>query len=81
MAMAGYIGEALGLQPDITLQPARVGEVTRYIANIGKARALLGYNPATPLREGIHKAVAWSQAWQAPARSIQAGVTGAAAED
>jgi UDP-glucose 4-epimerase len=77
VAMAGYIGEALGVQPDITLQPARVGEVTRYIANIGKARALLGYNPTTPLREGIHKAVAWSQAWRESTR----GVTGVSAGD
>ena len=65
VAMANYIGEALGIQPEMTIQPARVGEVTRYIANIGKARALLGYNPGTPLREGIHKAVAWSTEWWA----------------
>lgn len=65
VAMANYIGEALGIQPEMTIRPARVGEVTRYIANIGKARALLGYNPGTPLREGIHKAVAWSTEWWA----------------
>ncbi|HLF01536.1 MAG TPA: hypothetical protein VI547_06140, partial [Anaerolineales bacterium] len=63
VTMAEYIGEALGIRPDMTIKPARVGEVTRYIANIGKARALLNYNPATPLREGIHKAVAWAAEW------------------
>lgn len=61
--MAHFIGEALGKTPDITIRPSRVGEVTHYIANIGKARALLGYNPQTPLREGIHKSVAWSMNW------------------
>ncbi|MBI3241547.1 MAG: NAD-dependent epimerase/dehydratase family protein [Chloroflexi bacterium] len=63
--MAEYIGEALGVKPDITVQPARVGEVTHYVANIGKARALLGYSPTTTLRDGIHKAVAWSNEWRA----------------
>jgi nucleoside-diphosphate-sugar epimerase len=63
--MAEYIGEALGVQPNMTIQPSRTGEVTRYIANIGKATALLGYRPTTPLREGITKAVAWSMDWWA----------------
>jgi UDP-glucose 4-epimerase len=50
VTMANYIAEYLGIQPKITIRPSRVGEVTHYIANIGKARALLGYNPSTPLR-------------------------------
>jgi UDP-glucose 4-epimerase len=63
VSMAEYVGEALGVKPDITIKPARVGEVTHYVANIGKARALLGYSPTTPLREGIQKSVAWSTEW------------------
>ncbi len=61
--MARYVGEALGVKPDIRFAPMRVGEVTHYVANIGKAFALLGYNPATPLQEGIHKAVEWCVDW------------------
>ena len=61
--MAQYIGEALGIEPDITIEPSRVGEVTHYVANIGKARALLDYTPTTSLRDGIHKAVEWSTNW------------------
>jgi nucleoside-diphosphate-sugar epimerase len=61
ITMAGYIGEALGRTPSIRLRPSRVGEVTHYVANIGKARALLDYNPTTSLRDGIHKAVHWAQ--------------------
>jgi nucleoside-diphosphate-sugar epimerase len=61
--MAKFIGEALGVEPDMTIEPARVGEVTHYVANIGKAHALLDYTPTTSLRDGIHKAVAWSTAW------------------
>lgn len=63
VTMARYVGEALGVAPQINIAPSRVGEVTHYVANIGKARALLDYAPQTPLREGIHKAVAWNQAW------------------
>jgi UDP-glucose 4-epimerase len=70
VTMAEFVGEALGIQPDMTIEPARVGEVTRYIANIGKARALLGYNPSTPLREGIQKAVTWSTEWWAKHNTV-----------
>ncbi|MCA9868498.1 MAG: NAD-dependent epimerase/dehydratase family protein [Anaerolineae bacterium] len=60
ITLAGYIGEALGVTPDVTVKSSRVGEVTHYVADIGKARALLGYAPQTPLRQGIRRAVAWA---------------------
>lgn len=63
VSMAQYVGEALGVEPDMTIAESRVGEVTHYVANIGKARALLNYDPQTSLQEGIHKAVAWSTGW------------------
>jgi UDP-glucose 4-epimerase len=65
LTMANYVAETLGVAPQITVEPSRVGEVTHYVANVGKARALLGYYPQTPLREGIKKAVAWSMDWWA----------------
>jgi UDP-glucose 4-epimerase len=65
IALAGFIGEALGIEPEMLIEPARVGEVTHYVANIGKAHALLEYTPSTPLREGIQKAVAWCMEWWA----------------
>jgi UDP-glucose 4-epimerase len=61
--MARYVGEALGVEPEMSIEPSRVGEVTHYVANIGKARALLDYEPTTSLREGIHKAAAWCTEW------------------
>lgn len=61
--MARYVGEALGVEPEMSIEPSRVGEVTHYVANIGKARALLDYEPTTSLREGIHKAVDWCTEW------------------
>lgn len=63
--MARFIGEELGKVPDMTIEPSHVGEVTHYVANIGKARALLNYTPQTSLREGIHNAVTWSLDWWA----------------
>lgn len=59
--MAEYIAEALGVPPQITVEPAkRVGEVSQYIADISKAQELLDYAPQVPLQEGIRRAVAWS---------------------
>ena len=63
--MARFIAEELGVDPNMTVEPSRVGEVTHYVANIGKARALLDYQPQTSLREGIAKSVAWSLDWWA----------------
>lgn len=61
--MARYVGEALGRTPRITTRPPLIGEVTRYVANLDKARALLGFSPKVQLKEGIQRAVAWSLAW------------------
>ncbi len=60
VSLAEAIGAALGVAPRLTLAPARVGEVTHYVADIAKARALLGYEPRVPLGEGIPRAVAWA---------------------
>ncbi len=61
--MAQLIAEALDKAPKITLAPSLLGEVTHYVADISKARNLLGYNPQVPLEEGIPRAVAWNLDW------------------
>lgn len=71
--LAELIGETLGVQPQITVAASRVGEVTHFVANIEKARALLGYNPTTPLQAGIRKAVAWMQEWSRRNSSAETG--------
>jgi UDP-glucose 4-epimerase len=64
--MAELVAQALGVPPQIEVEPAkRVGEVTRYIADISRAVELLEYQPRVPLDEGIRRAVAWSREWQA----------------
>jgi nucleoside-diphosphate-sugar epimerase len=60
--MAELIAQALDVPARIEIEPAkRVGEVTRYIADISRAVELLDYQPKVSLEEGIRRAVAWSQ--------------------
>jgi len=56
---AQLIGEALDVEPEITQAPPLIGEVTRYVADLGKARSLLDYRPLVPLEEGVPRAVEW----------------------
>ena len=58
--LVGYIGKALGKNPQMTVELSKqIGEVSYYIADISRARELLGYNPQTNLENGIKKAVTW----------------------
>lgn len=59
--LVNLIGLALRREPHVRYEPARAGEVTRYVADIAKARLLLGYNPQTPLTAGVPKAIAWQR--------------------
>jgi UDP-glucose 4-epimerase len=62
---AELIAGELGVTPEINRAPSLLGEVTRYVADIRKARELLGWQPSTPLDQGIPKAVAWFREWRA----------------
>jgi UDP-glucose 4-epimerase len=58
--MAELIAAALGVEPRIQVEPSkRVGEVSRYVADIRRAQELLDYQPRVPLDEGIRRAVSW----------------------
>jgi len=56
------IEAALGKRAVINLLPEQPGDVPLTYADIGKARALLGYNPQTKTAEGIPKFVEWFRA-------------------
>jgi UDP-glucose 4-epimerase len=56
---AELIARELDVEPKIALAPSLLGEVTHYIADLTKARELLGYEPAVPLEDGLGRAVAW----------------------
>ena len=56
---SALLADALGVEPRIEWHPPQPGDVTRTWASIEKARRLLGYEPATPIEEGIPRFVAW----------------------
>ena len=62
---AELIADQLEVTPRITKERSLVGEVTRYVAEITKARELLGWQPETPLDAGIPRAVDWFREWRA----------------
>jgi len=74
---AELISAELGVTPQITRAPSLVGEVTRYVADIRKARDLLGWEPSTPLEEGIPRAVEWFRNWRASHPGDPASLPGA----
>ena len=59
--LVNLIALAVRKKPRVTYRPARAGEVTRYVADLTKARRELGYQPQTPLTAGIPLAIEWQQ--------------------
>jgi nucleoside-diphosphate-sugar epimerase len=57
--LVGLIEMAVGKSAQATYEKSQTGEVTRYVADISKARKLLGYEPQVPLTQGIAKYVTW----------------------
>lgn len=57
--LAERMKELLGSSSELMVGEARTGEVTRYIADISKAKETFGYSPKTSFEEGIQKSVEW----------------------
>lgn len=57
--LAKTIQQLLNVSVHVDVQPSRIGEVTRYVANISNARKRLGYDPKVPFAAGIKKTVEW----------------------
>lgn len=60
--LVGIIGEATEMTPILDRQPLQPGDVMITYADITKARTMLGYDPKTPVREGIERFVRWYRA-------------------
>jgi UDP-glucose 4-epimerase len=56
---AERIAAELGAEPQMAIAPSLLGEVTHYVADLRKARSLLGYDPQVSLEEGVARSVAW----------------------
>jgi UDP-glucuronate 4-epimerase len=59
MEMIAVIGSALGIEPEMEMLPMQPGDVETTYADIARARAKLGYDPATPITEGLPRFVEW----------------------
>lgn len=53
------IAEAMGATPEIEQLSTQPGDVKHTYADISKARELLGYEPSTPIDEGLQKFADW----------------------
>lgn len=58
------IASALGVSPRVEIHPPQPGDVQRTFADIGKARAHLGYNPTVRIEDGIPEFVDWYRRWR-----------------
>src|SRR5262249_29155166 len=59
--LVAAIGRATGKEPGVEWQPAQPGDVPRTFADIGRARAELGYDPRVGLEEGLRRFVGWDR--------------------
>lgn len=62
--LADTIAANLGVTPQIIDKPIQPGEIRFYIADLSKARKLLGFEPKVPFEEGIRRAIGWTFAWK-----------------
>lgn len=57
--VAERMKELLNSSSDVVIGASRIGEVIRYVADISKAKKVLGYEPKVPFEEGVKKSVEW----------------------
>jgi len=70
--LLGIIAELTGADPDPIREPPRPGDVRLTRADLSLSRKAIGYQPRTPLREGLERSVGWfrADARRAAARGI-----------
>ena len=57
--LVAAIGSAAGVGLRVVHAAAREGDIQRSAASVALARALLGYRPQTPLRDGLAETLYW----------------------
>ncbi len=65
MDMIRYLGDALGVEPEMEMLPMQPGDVPITYADIEAAKTKLGYQPTTSLKSGLEQFVAWYREWSA----------------
>lgn len=59
LELARRVNELTPNDSDITVEPTRTGEVSRYVADIERARRVLDYEPQFTFSDGIENAIEW----------------------
>jgi len=59
MEMIQILAQTVGVEPKMELLPMQAGDVAATYADIALARRKLGFEPSTPIREGIPRFVKW----------------------
>jgi len=59
------LASALGVQPRLQLLGPQPGDVTMTCADVTRLRERVGFEPSTPLGEGLRRFVAWLRQWKA----------------
>ena len=49
----------LDVEASVSVKPSRTGEIIRYVADLSKARTILGYEPEYTLDEGLDSTIEW----------------------
>lgn len=57
--LAELINEHFQSTAGVDVGTIRTGEISRYVADISKAKAKLGYDPKTSFDEGVQKSIKW----------------------
>jgi UDP-glucuronate 4-epimerase len=57
--MINVVGDEMGESPEIERLPMQPGDVSRTLADVSKARRLIGYEPSTDFRAGIRRFLEW----------------------
>ena len=63
MDLIGYLGDALGIEPQMDMLPMQPGDVPITFADITQAQAKLGYQPTTNLQDGLARFIEWFKTW------------------
>ena len=59
MDMIGYLGEALGVEPQMDMLPMQPGDVPATYADISAIKRDYGFEPTTSLEEGLPRFIGW----------------------
>ncbi len=65
LAFIETLARQLGVTPQLELLPMQPGDVTLTCADVTRLRERVGFEPSTPLDEGLRRFVQWFRQWKA----------------